>query len=191
LPGGRALRVNFGYWFLPTPPRLIDHNLFAMAIGSIPLRFHQATSSPTWWFCRWWVRHSGTTNSSLFLRPIALGWAKRRWCASDGLRPHNRHSCKATNRRWVLSRWRRTSPNLSTLLSILMTVLAFKSRLEVLLAAVMSREAESSTMGGGSTTAIFSVGDWIFRGRPFGRLTTPPDAGSGVGRIGLAGKDAG
>jgi len=67
-----------------------------------------------------------------------------------------------------------------------MTVLAFKSRFNVLLGAVMSREAESSTVGVGITTAAFSIGGWILRGRPLGRLTASPDAGSGDGRIGSA-----
>jgi hypothetical protein len=49
-------------------------------------------------------------NSSLTLRPKARGCAQRRWCASEGWRPHTRHACLDTNVRWSLSRNRSVLP---------------------------------------------------------------------------------
>jgi hypothetical protein len=50
---------------------------------------------------------------------IAFGSAKRRWCRSQGFRPHTRHGWEATNRRCFLSRRRFGSASASALLSIL------------------------------------------------------------------------
>src|SRR3979409_853228 len=50
---------------------------------------------------------------------MARGWVNLRWCASAGLLPQTRHGCDATNLRWPLSRCRRDSLIVSTLLSIL------------------------------------------------------------------------
>ena len=53
------------------------------------------------------MRHRGTANSSLTLRPSARGSAKRRWWASQGERPQTRQGWDATNSRCRLSRRRR------------------------------------------------------------------------------------
>ena len=59
------------------------HSLRAARTGSMPVDFHQLRSSPVRCSSRWWVRQSGTTNSSLALRPSATGRDRscdlRRW----------------------------------------------------------------------------------------------------------------
>ena len=50
---------------------------------------------------------------------MARGWVNRRWWASAGLLSQTRQGCDATNLRWPLSRSRRGSLMVSTLLSIL------------------------------------------------------------------------
>ena len=57
-------------------------------------------------------------NSSLDFRPIARGCTWRKWCGSDGLRPHTKQACWATNLMCSLFRIRRGSDKLSWLLSI-------------------------------------------------------------------------
>jgi hypothetical protein len=52
------------------------------------------------------------------LRPSARAWAKRRWWGSQGRRPQIWHGRESTNLRCALSRYRRTSPIGSTLLSM-------------------------------------------------------------------------
>jgi hypothetical protein len=66
------------------------HSRCAIGIGSTLSCCHHFSSSPHWCSSRWCVRHSGTVNSSLTLRPSARCWANLRWCASDGLRPQAR-----------------------------------------------------------------------------------------------------
>ena len=50
----------------------------AAASGSIPIFCHHDDSSPQRWTSRWCVRHIGTVNSSLVLRPSARDCAKCR-----------------------------------------------------------------------------------------------------------------
>src|ERR1700733_14010402 len=45
-------------------------------------------------------------NGELVADPSARGWAKRRWWASAGKRPHTKQDCEATKLRWSLSRRR-------------------------------------------------------------------------------------
>ena len=109
------------------------------------------------------------------------------------MRPHSRHGCNATNRRWVLSRWRRISPNLNKLLSILMTVVALRSRVSALPAVLMSGEIGSSTIGVCATELALSIGALLFRGRPLGRrgFTASVEADGGPGGVGSIGVTAG
>ena len=93
-----AVRLPDGaVWKEPVPARVrlarssrdCPQSLRATSRGSIPAAFHQPRSLPTRCSARWWLRQSGTTNSSLTLRPSARAWAKRRWCGSEGVRPQN------------------------------------------------------------------------------------------------------
>jgi hypothetical protein len=95
-----------------------NHSIRAVMVGSTLAFFHHAASSPQRWASRWWPRHSGTTNSSLALRPSARCCAKRRWWASAGRRPQIKHACLATNLMCSLSRTRRGSGWVSPLLSM-------------------------------------------------------------------------
>jgi hypothetical protein len=95
-----------------------NHSIRAVMVGSTLVFFHHAASSPQRWASRWWPRHSGTTNSSLALRPSARCCAKRRWWASAGRRPQIKHACLATNLMCSLSRKRRGSGCVSRLLSM-------------------------------------------------------------------------
>ena len=89
----------------------------AIGIGSSPNPLHHLLSLLARCSSRWWLRHSGTVNSSLTLRLSAGGWAKRKWCGSDGSRPHTKQAFVATNRRWALSRRRGGAPYTSACLS--------------------------------------------------------------------------
>src|SRR5262245_36207180 len=97
--------------FLPKAPRdfhCID--LYILPPSDFIAGLVQLSMMPT---------HKGTVNSSLTLRPIARGCAKRRRCGSDGCRPQIRQGCEATNFRCALSRSRLGSAKASSLLSIL------------------------------------------------------------------------
>src|SRR5215469_15369366 len=59
-----------------------SHSVRAAANGSMPDFCHQVASSLQRCTSRWWVRHSGTVNSSLAFRPRARSWAKRKWWGS-------------------------------------------------------------------------------------------------------------
>jgi hypothetical protein len=104
------------------------------------------------------------------LRPIARGWVNFRWWASAGLRAQIRHGCDPTNFRWALSRSRRGSLIVSTLLSILpgavsaWTGAGATGQSSTTGAEVIAGEIDGSTIG------------LTFLGRPLGRLTTSLDA---------------
>jgi hypothetical protein len=98
--------------------RVFFQRLRAIFRGSRPALFHHRASFPERCSSRWCNRQSGTEYSSLTFRPRARFWAKRRWWGSEGRRPQIRQDCDATNFRCALSRYRRTSPIGSTLLSM-------------------------------------------------------------------------
>jgi hypothetical protein len=71
-----AISVETGLgngWGRPARPlrRVFFQSLRAIFRGSIPVASHQRNSLPERWSSRWWVRQSGTVNSSLTLRPSA------------------------------------------------------------------------------------------------------------------------
>src|ERR1700688_2114853 len=111
---------------------------------------------------------------------MARGWVNFKWWASAGLLAQIRHGCDPTNLRWALSRSRRTSLIVRTLLSILAELAS--ARTGTRSGDLCSIVGFVATGGGGicSTTAL------TFLGRPLGRLMAPVDAGAcdGAGSVG-------
>src|SRR5258705_4901302 len=92
---------------------------------------------------------------------MARGWVNLRWCASAGLLPQTRHGCDATNLRWSLSRCRRTSLIVSTLLSILAGAVSARRCVEA--DGLSGMAGFDATRGGGEGVA---AGFCLFCGAP-------------------------
>jgi hypothetical protein len=96
-PSGVDVCEGLGSIGVPSWPPLwlASHSCLAIGIGAICMFAHQAFSLPCRCKSWWWGRRSGTVNSSLTLRPKALGWANFR-CGSDGVCWQIRQGCASS-----------------------------------------------------------------------------------------------